>query len=91
LPAPSRLGLRLIEQATSALLPLGQVVASRREVTADEVNEALRATAHGSLEHVPSYSEVPLVSADIVGTTASCIYTHCLIDLPQLLGGTARR
>jgi glyceraldehyde 3-phosphate dehydrogenase len=43
-----------------------------REVTAEEVNEAYRRAAE-SLGEIMEYSEVPLVSADIVGNPASCI------------------
>ena len=44
------------------------VVAARREVTADEVNEAYRAAADvGPLEGILQYADDPLVSTDIVG------------------------
>jgi glyceraldehyde 3-phosphate dehydrogenase len=45
------------------------------EVTADEVNEAFRlAAASGPLSGVLDYSDEPLVSSDIVGTSASCTF-----------------
>ena len=43
-----------------------------REVSAEEVNEAFRRAAD-ALGEVMEYTEVPLVSADIVGNPASCI------------------
>jgi glyceraldehyde 3-phosphate dehydrogenase len=46
----------------------------RQEVTADEVNEAFRKAADGGLGGVLRYSTDPLVSADIVGDPASCIF-----------------
>ena len=46
----------------------------RQEVTADQVNEAFRKAADGELGSVLRYSTDPLVSADIVGDPASCIF-----------------
>ena len=43
-------------------------------VTADEVNEAFRRAAFGRLAHVLRYSSSPLVSRDIIGDTASCVF-----------------
>jgi glyceraldehyde 3-phosphate dehydrogenase len=45
-----------------------------REVTADEVNAAMKAAAEGPLEGILEYSEEPLVSIDIVGNPHSCIF-----------------
>jgi glyceraldehyde 3-phosphate dehydrogenase len=46
----------------------------RREATAEEINEAYRAAAaDGRLAGILSFSEAPLVSADIVTDPASCI------------------
>jgi len=42
--------------------------------TADEVNEAFRQAAHGRLAGVLHYSTHPLVSRDIIGHKASCIF-----------------
>jgi glyceraldehyde 3-phosphate dehydrogenase len=44
-----------------------------RETTADEINEAFRQVAGGSLSEIMVYTDVPIVSADIVGNPASCI------------------
>ena len=49
--------------------------ASSRDVTVDEVNEAFRAAAtDGPLAGVLVYSEDPIVSSDVVGSPASCIF-----------------
>ncbi|MFA9445363.1 type I glyceraldehyde-3-phosphate dehydrogenase [Egicoccus sp. AB-alg6-2] len=45
-----------------------------REVTADEVNAAVKAAADGPLKGILEYSEEPLVSIDIVGNPHSCIF-----------------
>jgi glyceraldehyde 3-phosphate dehydrogenase len=45
-----------------------------RETTVDEVNAAYRAAAQGALKDILRYSDEPLVSADIVGDPASCVY-----------------
>jgi glyceraldehyde 3-phosphate dehydrogenase len=45
-----------------------------RETTVDEVNAAYRAAAEGPLKGILRYSDEPVVSADIVGDAASCIY-----------------
>jgi glyceraldehyde 3-phosphate dehydrogenase len=44
------------------------------EPTVEEVNAAMRGAAEGSLRGILEYSEDPLVSQDIVGNPASCIY-----------------
>src|SRR5262245_7675686 len=43
-------------------------------VTADEVNEAFRQAAQGRLAGVLHYSTHPLVSRDIIGHRASCVF-----------------
>ncbi|MGO8960490.1 MAG: type I glyceraldehyde-3-phosphate dehydrogenase [Streptosporangiaceae bacterium] len=45
-----------------------------QEVTVDEVNEAFRLAADGQLTGVLRYSTDPLVSRDIIGDPASCIF-----------------
>ena len=49
------------------------VVRLGREVTVDEVNDAYRSAAGGSLEGILRYSNDPLVSTDIVHSQYSCI------------------
>jgi glyceraldehyde 3-phosphate dehydrogenase len=45
-----------------------------REVSVEEVNAAFKEAAEGELEDVLEYSEAPIVSSDIVGNPASCIF-----------------
>ena len=56
----------------------------KRDVTVEEVNGAFKAAAEGPLEGILTYSEAPIVSTDIIGTSASCI-----LDAPltMVLGG----
>jgi len=45
-----------------------------REVTADEVNSAFREAAKNGLAGILRYSTEPLVSRDVIGDPASCIF-----------------
>jgi glyceraldehyde 3-phosphate dehydrogenase len=45
-----------------------------RDVTADEVNEAFAAAASGPLAGILRYSTDPMVSRDVLGETASCVF-----------------
>ena len=45
-----------------------------REVAADEVNDAFRQAADGGLAGILRYSTDPLVSRDIIGDPASCVF-----------------
>jgi glyceraldehyde 3-phosphate dehydrogenase len=45
-----------------------------REATVEEINEAYRKAADGSLSAIMDYTEDAIVSADIVGNPASCIF-----------------
>jgi glyceraldehyde 3-phosphate dehydrogenase (phosphorylating) len=45
-----------------------------RDVTADEVNEAFAAAASGPLAGIRRYSTDPIVSRDVIGETASCVF-----------------
>ena len=45
-----------------------------REVTADEVNSAFREAAENGLAGILRYSTEPLVSRDVIGDPASCIF-----------------
>ena len=63
----------------------------KREVTADEVNEAFaKAAASGPLAGKLVYSDEPLVSTDIVGSPASCTFdaplTMAMGNLVKVLG-----
>lgn len=46
----------------------------KRDVTAEEVNAAMKAAANGALKGILEYCEDPIVSIDIVGNTHSCIF-----------------
>jgi len=46
----------------------------KRDVTAEEVNAAMKAAANGALKGILEYCEEPIVSIDIVGNTHSCIF-----------------
>ena len=48
-------------------------VVLKREVTAEEINAALRAAADGPMKGILQYATDPIVSADIVGNPHSCI------------------
>jgi glyceraldehyde 3-phosphate dehydrogenase len=50
------------------------VVNLSREVTTEEVNAVMKAAADGPMKGILEYSELPLVSIDIVGNTHSCIF-----------------
>ena len=46
----------------------------KREVTKQEINDALKAAAEGPLKGIIEYATDPLVSIDIVGNPHSCIF-----------------
>jgi glyceraldehyde 3-phosphate dehydrogenase (phosphorylating) len=46
----------------------------RRAVRAGDVNDAVRAAAAGPMKGIVEYSEVPLVSSDIIGNSHSAIF-----------------
>ena len=46
----------------------------RRDVTAEQVNDAFRQAADGPLGSILRYSTFPLVSRDIIGDPASCVF-----------------
>ena len=51
----------------------------KRDVTAEEINEAFRAAASaGPLSKVLIYTDAPIVSSDIVGSAASCTFDSLL-------------
>jgi len=45
-----------------------------REVTAEEINAAMKAAAEGPLKGILEYCEDPIVSIDIVGNPHSCVF-----------------
>jgi glyceraldehyde 3-phosphate dehydrogenase len=58
-----------------------------RETTAEEVNAAIKAAADGPLKGILTYTEDPIVSADIVTDPASCIFDA---GLTKVLGNQAK-
>jgi glyceraldehyde 3-phosphate dehydrogenase len=46
----------------------------KQDVTEEDVNAAMKAAAEGELNGVLEYTEDPLVSSDIIGQNASCIF-----------------
>ncbi len=46
----------------------------KKEVSAEEVNAAMKAAAEGPLKGVLAYSELPLVSSDFIGDSHSSIF-----------------
>ena len=55
-----------------------------RNVTVEEINEAMRAAAEGTMRGILSYSTAPIVSSDIIGNSHSSIFDS---ELTQVLGG----
>jgi glyceraldehyde 3-phosphate dehydrogenase len=53
-------------------------VVLRREATAEEVNDAFAVAAAGPLAGVLRYSTDPIVSRDIIGDPASCVFDSAL-------------
>jgi glyceraldehyde 3-phosphate dehydrogenase len=56
----------------------------KRDVTKDEVNQAVKTAAEGPLKGIIQYSTDPLVSTDIIGNSHSCIFTS---DWTQVMQG----
>ncbi|HEY1435412.1 MAG TPA: type I glyceraldehyde-3-phosphate dehydrogenase [Thermoanaerobaculia bacterium] len=73
-----RLKGRLDGMAIRVPVPDGSIVdltcRLARTVTVEEVNAAVRAAAEGPLARIVEYSEVPLVSSDIIGNPHSSIF-----------------
>ena len=54
-----------------------------RNVTADEIREAVRAAASGPMRGVLEYSEAPIVSSDIIGNPHSTIFDAPLTQVVE--------
>lgn len=50
------------------------VVELNKDVTAEEVNAAMKAAANGPLKGILYYNEDPIVSSDVIGNAHSCIF-----------------
>ena len=72
-------------------VPTGSVtdltVELSREVSAAEINSALKSAANGALKGIMSYTEDPIVSSDIVTDPHSCIVDS---GLTKVVGATAK-
>jgi glyceraldehyde 3-phosphate dehydrogenase len=80
---------KLNGMAVRAPVPTGSVVdltvETERETTVDEINAAMKAAADGPLAGILSYTEDPIVSADIVRNPASSIFDS---QLTAVMDGT---
>jgi glyceraldehyde 3-phosphate dehydrogenase len=57
------------------------VVKLETEVTAEEVNNAVKAAAQGRMSGIIDYCNDPIVSSDIVGNPASCVFDSLLTNV----------
>jgi glyceraldehyde 3-phosphate dehydrogenase len=75
--------------AVRAPVPTGSVVdltaEVSRETSVDEINDAMRTAAEGPLKGILAYSDDPIVSSDIVKSTASSIFDS---PLTAVMDGT---
>jgi glyceraldehyde 3-phosphate dehydrogenase len=82
---------RLDGTALRVPVPVGSItdftVILEKEVTVDEVNEAFKAAADGAMKGIIEYSEDPLVSTDVIGNPASCIFDS---DLTMTMGNLVK-
>jgi glyceraldehyde 3-phosphate dehydrogenase len=66
-------------------------VTLKREVTAEEINAAMKEAAEGKLKGILQYSEDPLVSSDIIDNPHSCIFDALSTKvIPAPRGNTAK-
>jgi glyceraldehyde 3-phosphate dehydrogenase len=69
---------RLDGMALRVPIPDGSVtdlsLVLERDVTVEEINDAMRAAAEGPLKGILEYCEDPIVSIDIVGNPHSCVF-----------------
>ena len=77
--AIKKLDGKLDGRAVRVPVPTGSLtdltVVLKKTATVEKINEAFKAAASkGQLKGVLEYSEDPIVSSDIVGSTASCVY-----------------
>lgn len=61
-----------VPTATGSITDLSVVLA--RDTTVEEINQAMRHAAEGRMKGILEYTEDEIVSADIVGQKASCIF-----------------
>ncbi|MDB4614219.1 glyceraldehyde-3-phosphate dehydrogenase, partial [bacterium] len=69
---------KLTGMALRVPIPVGSITdlnaVLTKDTTAEEVNAAMKAACEGPLKGIMEYNEDPIVSADIVGNTHSCIF-----------------
>lgn len=53
------------------------VATLEKDVTAEEINAAMKAAAEGPLKGILYYNEDPIVSSDIIGSTYSSVFDSC--------------
>ncbi len=84
-----RLGGKLDGYSIRVPVPVGSLTDLTadlgRDTTPDEINAAFRAAAGGPLRGILEYTEDPIVSSDIVGSPASCVFDA---SLTKVVGGT---
>lgn len=56
----------------------------KRDVTVDEINQAIKKAAEGKMKGILEYTDEPIVSIDIVGNSSSSIFDS---KLTQVIGG----
>ena len=52
-----------------------------KDVTADEVNAAMKEAAEGDLKGIMEYTDEPLVSSDIIGNAHSCVFDSMMTSV----------
>jgi glyceraldehyde 3-phosphate dehydrogenase len=60
------------------------VAVTRKDVTAKDVNDAIKAAANGALKGILEYTEDPIVSSDVIGNPHSSIFAGAWT---QVIGG----
>ncbi|HWC91343.1 MAG TPA: type I glyceraldehyde-3-phosphate dehydrogenase [Pirellulales bacterium] len=68
--------------STGSVVDLTAVM--KRNVTKEEVNQAMKTAAEGKLKGILEYTEDPIVSSDIIGNPHSSIFAA---DFTQVIGG----
>ena len=53
----------------------------KKETSIEEVNKLFKQAADGSMKHILSYIEDPIVSVDIIGNTYSCVFDSKLTSV----------
>lgn len=56
----------------------------KRSTTIQEINEAFRSASEGRLKHILEYTQDPIVSVDILGNPASCVFDS---QMTSVIGG----